>query len=396
MSLNTKLAIDANNVKYQWQASFDNAIYKDIFYADKEKLKVVVKDQEHYLKWYRCVINYELDGKEYTCITEPVELLDSRNLKKGNDEQYGALYNMNSSRNIDGILDGLYVSNDESAYILGKDIQYFNVLGKYNNGLKNYWISCSCDAAWAIYLKNNNDEFVSADNIKSVICYFDEKNNVVFNVKLKEKADVAVYTDTCIGRFPEIYYADGAAMKANLDNNKLQSIHMVANNNFADANLNDMVGFSVEPITKIDTFNIDAYLNGPYYKVKSNGNTCYEYIINDVNNEDDLTYEDIFEELKGRLFDYCYGINYDTYTGGNDPFVYRTINGKDVVVAIRSKDSVLSFSYKNVDEVSFKMNIGNAIDLGIDNTDIYNIKPSVDPVVDPEVPSYTPPKTAVN
>ena len=397
VTLNTKLGIDANSIKYKWQASYDNAIYEDIANGNNNKLKVSVKNPNNYKPWYRCVVDYVVDGNKYECISKPVKILDSRNLKEGIEEQYGALYNVNSSRNIEGIMDGLYVSNDESAYILGKDIQYFNVLGKYNNGLKDYWISCSCDAAWAIYQKDENG-FVGSNNIKNVICGFDEENNVVVNVSLRKKADVAIYTDTCIGRFPEIYYADGAAMKANLDeSNNLKSIYMVANNNFKDANLEDTVGFKVEPITNIDTFNIDAYLNGPYHKVNEKMDK-YEYVINDYNNEDGLTYKEIFELLKNKLFDYCYGLNYETYSGGNDPFVYRTINDKKTVVAIRSKDSVLSFAYNNVDNVAFKMNIGNAIDLGIDNVDLYNIKPSVDPVtpVDPVVPSFIPPQTGVN
>ena len=397
VSLNTKLNIEADSVKYQWQVSNDNAIFENIPGEKKENIKIKVNKPEEFKPWYRCVVTYKVDNEEYKCISKPVELLDSRNLKQNMDKQYGALYHVSKNRNIDGILDGLYVSNDASAYILDSDKQYFNVLGKYNNGLKNYWISCSCDAMWAIYQKDENG-YVSPDNIKNIICSFDSNNNVVFNVDFKNKVDAAIYTDTCIGRFPEIYYADGAAMKANLDSdNKLQSIHMVANNNFADANLNDFVGFTFTPVSEVNAFNIDAYLNGPYNNVDEGK---YEYIINDYNNEDNLTFEQIFEILKDSIFDYCHGINYDTYSGGNDPFVYRTIDGKKTVVAIRSKDSVLSVSYKNIDSLSFKMNISNAINLGIDNKDINNIKPDIididDDVEEVKKPIYLPPKTGIN
>ena len=395
VKLNTKLiSDDITNLKYQWQVSSDNVNYVDITSANDNTHIVEVQDCASFDNcWFRCFITYTKDSDNYTCISKAVKIIDSRLLNSNLSTQYGSLFN-SGSRNIEGTLDGLYISNDLGAYCIGSNgkNQYFNVLGKYNNGIKNYWVSASYDAAWALYFKNN-DGFVS-NNIDSIVCNFDDgTSNVNLDFKFKNKADVALYTDLCVGRFPEIYYADGAALKSNLDsNNNLDSIHIVTNSSFGSASLEDNAGFVFKPQTKVDAFNIDALINGPHRDKKMGR---YQYISNDYSNNDDptpLSYEDVFNELQSRLYDFNYGIVSPTFSG-NDPFVFRTINGKKIVVAMYGKDSVMSCAWNDVDNIKFSMNIGNAIDLGIDHTDIRNIKPTPTPKTNIE---FIIPKTGIN
>ena len=114
---------------------------------------------------------------------------------------------------------------------------------------------------------------------------------------------------------------------------------------------------------------IDVFRNGPYYNgIKSQ----YEYIVNDYNNEQDLTYEEIFNVLKDRIYDYHYGYNTSKYEGYDNRLVYRTINNKKIVVAVHTMDSVLAFAWNNTNNIEFKMGVSNASNLGIDNTDLWN------------------------
>lgn len=382
------------NIEYQWQTSNDNAYYTDITNATENSHIVEVEDYLTFNNcWFRCIVTYTKDGKNYKCVSRAVKVLDSRELNQNIDIQYGSLFNEYAGRNINGTLEGLYISNDLGAYSIGSNgkNQYFNVLGKYNNGQRNYWTSASYDSAWALYFKNG-DAFISEDNIKNIICNFEDgTSNVNFDITLNNKADIALYTDLCIGRFPEIYFADGAAYKANLDkNNKLESIHLVANGDFGSANLEDCIGFAFKPQTPVDAYNIDALINGPY---EDDRKGRFQYISNDYENEESLTYEQIYNALKTRLYDYNHGIVSSTFAG-NDPFVYRTINGEKIVVAMYSRDSVMSCAWNNVDNIKFSMNIGNAIDLGIDNTDVKNIDPE-QPIPKPNI-NFIIPKTGIN
>ena len=383
-----------SNLTYQWQTSGDNANYEDIATATENSHIVEIEDYSTFDNcWFRCVVTYTKDGQNYKCVSKAIKIMDSRELNQNIGVQYGSLFNEYAGRNINGTLEGLYISNDLGAYSIGSNgkNQYFNVLGKYNNGQRNYWTSASYDAAWALYFKDG-DTFVSEDNIRSIVCNFEDgTSNVNFDITLKNKADVALYTDLCIGRFPEIYFADGAAYKANLDeNNKLESIHLVANGDFGSANLEDNIGFAFKPQTPADAYNIDALINGPYEDDKMGR---FQYISNDYNNEESLTYEQIYNALKSRLYDYNHGIVSRTFSG-NDPFVYRTINGEKVVVAMYGKDSVMSCAWNNTDNIKFSMNIGNAIDLGINNTDVENIEPEP-PAPRPNI-DFIIPKTGIN
>ena len=404
VKLNTKAHLLPFNIKYQWQTSSDNANYYDIPGANWPTHTVEVKDYTKFDNcWFRCFITYKRNGEEYQCVSKAVKIIDSREINSNIDELYSSLLNTNTNRNIKGTLEGLYISNDLGAYSLGSNggNQYFNVLGKYNNGLRNYWTSASCDAAWALYFKNNN-HFVSEKNIKEVICNFDDGTSTVnFNFKLRWRSDVALYTDLCIGRFPEVYFADSAVIRANMKCNALESIQSVTNGSFETANLNECIGFNFIPKTRVSAFNLDALVNGPYNDKRMGR---YQYITNDYNNEESLSYKDIFNVLKSEIFDYNDGTFNETYTG-NDPFVYGRLGLKKIVVGMSGKDAVLSCAWKNRRSIKFSMAIGNATNVGIEENSVPDQPEKLEVSEEPTKPdtpkktstsTYSIPKTGIN
>ena len=393
VTLNTKLLDDYDSVSYQWQYSDNNAEYIDIKNANESSLNLDSDDLEK--TWYRCKIEYTKNSNKFNCISKTINVLDSTLI---DDEDI--LISPNSSRNIGKILQGLYIGNGKTYYCLGDNThpQYFNVISIYNNGLKNYYISSSSDESWTIYMKDSNDNFVDSDNIENIIVNFDEINTYIlnFHIVLKQSSDLAIYSDICVASNPDIYYADFAAIKTSLVSKfNLQRMELITNIDFSSANLENNAGMIIEPITPTSTFLIDTFLNGPYYNENKDH---YEYIVNDYNNEQSLSYEEIFDILKNNIFDYNHGIS-PNYSGDNDPFIYlKKLDGDKIAIGMYCKDNVIALSWKNINSVKFKFGINNANILGINNEEIYEIieeKPIDPKPIEPNIP-FDIPKTGIN
>lgn len=392
VTLNIKTIDDLDNVTYQWQSgNTANGVFTNIETKTSSSLDL---NQTNAQKWYRCLITFKKNNNNYTVISKAVKLLDSEIIKTD------GLYSTSDASHVDGFLQGLYISNGYGAYCLGDPsvgqnhiistnpftieqdthtkAHFFSILGIYNDGIKDHWTTSSFDEAWSIYMKDSTtDSFIGTDNIKSIICRFNDydSNDVLMNVEFNNSCDAAIYTDTCIGKFPDIYYADCAAVKAIIEDGQYKGIDIITRKNFSNANLEDACGFTLRTITPTDYFDIDA---------RFNGNKVYSG--NDYTNE--CTYEELLNYFKENIFDYNYGLD-PAFNNGNNPFIINTYKGKDVVIGMFSKDGVLATSFKNTDSLKIKMAIGNANKIGINNIDpIAKAKPSNN--------HYVPPMTGIN
>lgn len=372
---------------WEWQISTDNGEtdeYKAIEdsgpaqdYIDGVNSKILYDGWHLHGVWIRCEITY---GTE-TVDTKGVQILDTSRIDIASDEDPFAYY---------------FISNGKGAYAIGHtgaetasttDDVYtgqFDILGLYNGR----WVRTSYNESWGLYMKKpggeitgtghsdalnwppyvvdsvNTENIVGLDNIKDIYPRFSsyESSNVIFDIRFNEACDAAIYTDVQIGDYDLSDYADEAAVKANINNNSLAGIQMFAHGDFATADETTCT-FLIKPITKsvhfnaqnenysldnVSTFSIDAYMNGD-----SGPNTYVGLGGGEYNNDVFMGQKLFFNYNKGPWYDW-----------GDDPFVYKNIGGQNIVIGLYDQDSVLSMSWANKTEISFRFGVGTAGSFG--------------------------------
>ena len=388
-----KLAIDVNSgiedVTYEWYATEsgdENELKNFSAVSDGDDATVSISYEDHG-KWFLCKVSGTKGGNPVSEMSNAVLVMD---------------YNEIEDTLEDDACPGLYISNGTGAYTVGSnelmDVGFdgiapiFDVIGLYNNT----WVSTSYSEEWDIFTKQVGGKEQIEDNIESIKCSFIDydDSNIVFDITFKQGCDVSINADVQLGSY-DLFgdYADGAAIKANISNDKATSIQIFANKDFATSTLGTCA-FVITPLTSTHTnnstfntfskFNIDSY-NNYYYDDENPENECW---YGDIISYDGLT--DAFDSLKKFIFDYntkCYITDEEMKEWFDVPptFVRRSLGGKnDVCVGIYGVDSNLSLAWENVKQIKFEFGVGKV--KGFDNV-TFTDEESLPPVnPDVEVP----------
>lgn len=253
--------------------------------------------------WYKCSVNGSY--------TEAVQVIYAEPNASGNKLN---VYSQSGNR-------AWYISSGTMAYTSGNRYGaiYFDVIGTYNNNGDVIWISTSYSNGW------------KTDAIKQIICTFkqDEPHAVMCTAVLNEDSTKAgVYADVCLGS-SDLFgsLADGASLKAVLENGRTTQIQMVGAATVDDAKKTDPA-FVLQYIDKPTSF----YL-GNYHADNS----------------------------EKRYYDYN---TTESYDGAK---AYEEIDGKNVVTEVAGVDSVFSMGWTGIPAggtVRFNFNIGSVEQTG--------------------------------
>lgn len=393
------------NTKWHWQESSDNGNQDEYEYINDNGnfIKGATTNQlydamDGHGTWIRCEIKY--GNPEQTVYTKGVQILGAYDVEVSTEND---------------TLSSIYISNGKGAYSIGRTVSgtglkpsdpytgKFDILGLYNGK----WIHTSFDPSWSIYMKKTEGTItgtghngydptgsVSAwvvdsvdptniyglDNIKDIYPRFSsyESSNVIFDVRFNNECDAAIYTDVELGSYDDFGdYADYAAIKANMNGESLSNIQMFANKDFTSADETTCT-FLITPVLKsvhfnaenknyelnnVSTFSIDSLYNGTSntadrYKYWDDPADYYDYYTSDYD------YNESVYRFQNLIYKYNTGFWEDDEYYDGYPFKKEKIGGQDIVIGMYNEDSVLSMSWDNTKEISFRFGVGAAGSFG--------------------------------